>query len=686
MGNIAVPLIVTFTLATAFLGVLLNSIESHIQTERALVESEQRLHHFAEAGSDYFWELDENLRYSYLSDGFTSLSSLPPGALLGKTRQETGITGVEPEVLEKHFADLDAHRPFRDLRYPRSRPGGRRVFISVSGIPIHDKSGRFCGYRGSASDITEIMKTEEALRQSEERFRDFAEGASHWLWEMDSDLRYTYLSSSFEEYWGVQPAGVVGKTRAELFAETLPTLNADELNHWKELENASKSHQSFHRAEVKWVRPDGEVRFIQTDGKPVFDKDGTFKGYRGVGSDVTDAKIQEEMLRHALKMEAIGQLTGGVAHDFNNLLAVILGNLQLLEKSTGRDERVPRWIRSALDATDRGSELIERLLAFSRKQTLDAKIIDANELLLNIQDLLSRALGEGIELIMQSTENLWLTKVDSSQLETAVLNLAINARDAMVEGGTLTIETANFHLDEDRHSAEFDTEAGDYVLIKVSDTGTGIPADQLDEVLQPFFTTKATGEGSGLGLSMVYGFAKQSGGTVEISSKVGQGTTVKLYLPRDAAAKADARTAVADVGKPVGGSEKILVVEDDPAVRKVTVFMLEELGYQVLKAKDGQSALAVLKEEQVDLLFSDIVMPGGMRGDELAKLAVESNPDLKVLHCTGFGQAAKLRGDTATPDHAVLKKPYRMQDLDAAVRQSLAGENSQRKSEQHQTA
>jgi len=668
MRNIAVPLIVTFTPATVLLGKLLYSIESQIQTETALIESENKLHDFAEAGSDWFWEMDENLRFSYFSENFTKITGVPHSALLGKTRMETGITGVDPELWKNHLADLDAHRPFRDFRHPRILPDGRRVFLSINGKAIFDHAGNFQGYRGTGSDITEKMESEEALRQSAASLAEAQRltNIGNWRWSIERDE----LLSCSEEYariYGVSVDEIHDHMKGQMTQIIHPD---DRLRYAKFAELVDQEERDY-EIEYHIVRPDGKIRIVRELGEVIFDENGKAIEDFGTIQDVTELREAQAKLLQSQKLEALGQLTGGIAHDFNNLLSVVLGNLQLAEKLTAQDERITEWIRSAIEATDRGSDLVERLLAFSRKQALDAKIIDANELLISMQELLSRTLGEEFDVTIGTADDLWLTKADPGQLETALLNLAINARDAMVGGGTVKIETANIHVDDVGHASQIELKAGDYVLISVCDEGVGISPDIIGEVFQPFFTTKSPGEGSGLGLSMVYGFARQSGGSIEVSSDVGQGTTVKLYLPRTTAAKSDALTAVANVEKPVGGGETILVVEDDLAVRKVAVSLLEELGYQVLKAKDGPSAMAALKDEQVDLLFSDIIMPGGMRGDELANLACEHNSNLKVLHCSGCGQHMESQSDTAPPSHAVLKKPYRIEELASAVRQIL---------------
>jgi PAS domain S-box-containing protein len=526
--------------------------------------------------------------------------------------------------------------------------------------------------RDLRAELALRKESEQALRESEERFSDFAKGASHWFWEMDSELRYTYLSPSYEQYSGVHPESVVGKTRAELYAKVLPNINADEIEHWKKFENYTKSRQSFHRFEQKWVRPNGEVRYFQTGGKPVFDKDGTFKGYRGIGSDVTDIKTQEEALRQAQKMEAMGQLTGGVAHDFNNLLAVIMGNAEVLVARLGDDNRPAQAV---IRAATRGAELIERLLAFSRTQPLSPQSINIDAVITEMTYMLHRTLGETIEIEIRIAPDLWRALADPNQLGNAVLNLAINARDAMPNGGKLIIESANAPLDESYTASHSEVTPGDYVMLAVSDTGSGMSPEVLEHAFEPFFTTKEVGAGSGLGLSMIYGFAKQSDGEVSIHSEEGRGTTVRLYLPRaeEATDKADGEISTeGPKAGPHANGETILVVEDDPDVRALAEVVLENLRYRVLTAEDGRSGLAALeKAPGVDLLLSDVVLPGGMSGPDLAEHVRRRSPRVKVLFMSGYVDTAIQHHSPLPKKAELLKKPFRKNELAQKVRAVL---------------
>ncbi len=388
---------------------------------------------------------------------------------------------------------------------------------------------------------------------------------------------------------------------------------------------------------------------------------------------MAEAKEREAVtaqLRQAQKMEAIGKLTGGVAHDFNNLLQVISGNLQLLSREFGGNERAEKRIRNALTGVARGSKLASQLLAFGRRQPLEPKVVNLGRYLRGLDEMVRRALGEEVELETVVAGGLWNTFVDMGQLENAILNLAINARDAMKGRGRLTIEGGNAWLDDDYAARHPDIAAGQYVMIAVSDTGPGIAPEILDRVFEPFFTTKPEGEGTGLGLSMVYGFVKQSGGHAKIYSEVGQGTTVRLYLPRSR--QEEDIVIAAEAGPIAGGTETILVVEDDEGVRQTVVDILADLGYSVLKAKDAAGALIVIESgAPIDLLFTDVVMPGPLRSTDLAKKARERRPEVGVLFTSGYTDNAIVHGGRLDEGTHLLSKPYTREALARKLRQVL---------------
>lgn len=396
---------------------------------------------------------------------------------------------------------------------------------------------------------------------------------------------------------------------------------------------------------------------------------------REVAERTAQLRLNEEALRQAQKMEAVGQLTGGVAHDFNNILQVIVGNLELIRRLVPSDAgRVQRSVEQALNGARQASSLTQRLLAFSRRQPLDPKPIEINSLVNGMSELLNRTLGETISVETVRGAGLWKVEVDPNALESAVLNLAVNARDAMPQGGRLTIETMNAYVDEAYAAAHAEVVPGQYVLISVSDTGVGMDSDTIRRAFEPFFTTKPVGQGTGLGLSQVYGFVKQSGGHVKIYSEVGQGTTVKIYLPR-LQGHVEEQEAHPLVLTPEGNTrEIILVVEDDANVRAYSVEALRDLGYCVIEAPDGPSAMRLLKTDTpVDLLFTDVVLPGGMTGAQVAAQGRELRPELKVLFTTGYARNAIFHHGRLDKGVQLITKPFTFADLAAKVRDVLDG-------------
>jgi signal transduction histidine kinase/CHASE3 domain sensor protein/DNA-binding response OmpR family regulator len=395
-------------------------------------------------------------------------------------------------------------------------------------------------------------------------------------------------------------------------------------------------------------------------------------GFVVVCIDVTARLIAEQTARQAQKMEAIGQLTGGIAHDFNNLLQIIGANLEPAAADLGDKPRSQERVRSAIDAVGRGARLTGQLLAFARRQALDPRSTNVGRVVQDMTDLLRRTLGERVEIECIVAGGLWNTFIDPGQVEGAILNLAINARDAMHDGGKLTIEVANAFLDDAYAAIHSEVVSGQYVMVGVSDTGAGMSPEVVARAFEPFFTTKPEGRGTGLGLSQVYGFVKQSGGHIKIYSEVGQGTTVKLYLPRTR--KPEEGTGPVATGPVEGGKERILVVEDDAQVRAAAVDTLSELGYAVLKAENAEQALAILSSGvTVDLLFTDVVMPGPISTRELARRAQELQPRILVLYTSGYTQNAIVHNGRLDDDAVLLSKPYRREDLARKLRAMLDG-------------
>ena len=446
---------------------------------------------------------------------------------------------------------------------------------------------------------------------------------------------------------------------------------------------SQSSQENLRPFESRFLCRDGEARWLSWSAAP-----GHGCIY-AVGRDITEdkaaqARLEEaqEALRQAQKMEAVGQLTGGLAHDFNNLLQVVVGNIETLQrKMPPHLDRLRRAADHAMAGAQRASNLTQHLLAFSRKQPLNPRPVAVNRLVIGTSQMLQRTLGELIDVKTSLTPELRHVEIDGNQLEIALLNLAVNARDAMPDGGTLIIETFNLDLRNAAHAATENLPPGEYVAINVRDTGFGMPPEVSARAFEPFFTTKSVGQGTGLGLSQVYGFVRQSGGQVRITSSKGAGTTVRIYLP---AARPDAEVPAdesQEQAAAIAQRETILVVEDDPDVRAFTVETVRELGYDVVEARDGVNALNVLRQTPVgdiDLLFSDVVLPGGMNGQQLAQQAVALHPHLKVLFATGYARDVIVHHGRLDPGVELITKPFAFEDLATRLRSVLDGQDSSR--------
>ncbi len=479
----------------------------------------------------------------------------------------------------------------------------------------------------------------------------------------DGKFRYEEINPATLQLYGLARGQVIGFTVDDLFdADTAAELNAH-LTHCLQLNEP-----------YRYERVTGEA-IIEALATPVPSDDGITRRLIITAGDVTRRRHLEEQLRQSQKMEAVGQLTGGLAHDFNNLLTGISGSIELLETriAQGRMDDVQRYILTAKGAAKRAASLTHRLLAFSRRQTLDAKPTDLNRLVADLDELVRRIVGPAIAVELVAAADLWLTLVDQNQLENAVLNLCINARDAMPDGGRLTVETGNTTLDE-RAATERDLPAGQYVSLRVSDTGVGMTPAVAARAFDPFFTTKPLGEGTGLGLSMVYGFVRQSSGQARIDAEPGAGTTVWLYLPRHIG-EPEARESGAGIVKTstLETGEVALVVDDEASIRMLVTEVLEELGFTSIEAEDGQAGLGILESgRRIDLMITDVGLPGGINGRQLADAGLVLRPDLKVLFITGYAENAVMGNGHLKRGMHVLTKPFAMDELARRVRDVMA--------------
>ncbi len=461
---------------------------------------------------------------------------------------------------------------------------------------------------------------------------------------------------------GYRPDEMVGRSAGDF-------LYPDDLARTRQEMRLARRGKTTRNFETRYLHKDGRVLTLAWTG--VWSE--AERQHFFIGRDMTERIRLEAQLRQAHKMEAIGQLTGGIAHDFNNILTVILGMTELLADAVAGDPQLAATAKSIDEAAERGAQLTQRMLAFARKQPLQARALDLNESVTRVAAMLARTLGEDIALKTALGEDLWPALVDPAQVEDAILNLAVNARDAMPKGGHLVLETANVHFDEHYAKQQAEVLPGDYVAVIVTDSGAGMPPEVAERAFEPFFTTKEAGHGTGLGLSMVYGFVKQSRGHVKIDSEVGHGTSIKLYLPRAGDTFVASPSIAPAADAKAGGHETILVVEDAATVRTMVVRMLKELGYRVLEAEDGQAALKILQAPtEIDLLFTDMIMPNGLSGADLLGRARAQRPDLKVLFTSGYSEHfIKARGSARCGP--LLGKPYRREKLASAVRAVLDG-------------
>ncbi len=626
------------------------------------------------------------------SPEYLIVHGLPPEA--ANESHEDWVRRIHPEdreATEQKFRDA-VKSGVRDynVQYRIIRPSdGQTRWISVRSYIERDDAGKPLRLVGAHTDVTDQVLAEQALRKSEDEARQLAAKLADLnetleqrvrdktrerdrIWSVSQDL---LMVADYDGVWRtVNPAWTrtLGWSEAELLNKTSRWLEhpEDQARTMAEVDKLAAGEPTI-RFENRFRHKDGSYRWLSWTAVP--DQNQIYCVARDVTAEKAAAerlKTTEEALRQSQKMEAVGQLTGGIAHDFNNLLTGIVGSLDLMQTrlGQGRTDNIARYIDAAMTSANRAAALTHRLLAFARRQPLIPKSVDANVLIVSLEDLLRRTIGETLDLDIAAAPDLWCTLCDPNQLESALLNLAINARDAMPDGGHLKIATQNVRVDAINANAPALT-PGDYICISVSDSGTGMSPEVVARAFDPFFTTKPIGQGTGLGLSMIYGFARQSNGHVSIDSRLDIGTAVKLYLPRhegDAAAQDDEPLKGDQY---VAAGETLLVVEDEPVVRSVIVDMLQDEGYRVLEAVDGPSGLRVLRETpKIDLLITDIGLPG-INGRQLADQAREARPDLKILFITGYSESVVMAKGFLLPGMEMITKPF---DLDHFLRRIRA--------------
>jgi PAS domain S-box-containing protein len=591
--------------------------------------------------------------YGYAREQFLSMSLLD-------IRPREDWPDLHAAVRQKNLAP---ERTWRHLK-------ANGTLIDVS---VYSRTLLYQGRSASliaALDVTDRKRAEDERQSARDFLHTVIENVPVPITVKDAnDFTYVLMNGAAEKFFGISRAEVIGKTAYDIY----PKDTADTISEHDKSIMATRRQHFYEEHTVS--TPGNGKRFAAVTCHPILDSRERPQHLLTVIEDVTESKAINQQLQQAQKMEAVGNLTGGLAHDFNNLLAIIIGNLDLIQEEIVGNSVVEHKIDAVLQASLRGAELTQRLLAFSRRQPLQPRCVEVSGLVRKTTQLLARTLGENITMELEIARDLWPVLVDAAQMETALINIAVNARDASPNGGKLIIGCRNTHLDTDYAARHTEVRTGDYVLIEISDMGTGMSPEVLQRVFEPFFTTKDSGKGTGLGLSMVYGFIKQSSGHISAYSEIEKGTTFRLYLPR--AAESD--VAVLSDGEapelvPAAGGEVILAVDDNPGVRATVVDQLTGMGYQVLEADSAATALATLNSAiEIDLLFTDVVMPGGMSGRELAVEARATRPNLKVLFTSGFPGTLLSNDPDLDVGGTLLSKPYRKFELATAVRKSLQG-------------
>lgn len=632
-------------------------IEELMEARARSGATEKRLAETLNSVSEGFMVLDREWKFTFLNHAGAALLMRSGSDLIGRSiweefpdtrgsRFETSyrqaVRTGEAVTIEEYFEPLQSW--FEVRAYP-----------TPDGLAVH------------FHNVTERRGSVATLRTSEERFRLVTTVTNDVIWDWDLTTDDIWWNENMARQFGHGPDA---NRTGDFWARQIHPEDRERI--LAGVGAAIEGCLPEWSGEYRFIKADGSEAYVMDRALIIRDDAGVPRRMLGSLSDLTQRRQTEAQLREAQKLEVVGHLTGGVAHDFNNLLTVIIGTAESLTERLGDDAESVMLAEMTMAAAQRGAELTSRLLAFARQQPLEPKTTDVAHLVANFDPILRRTLSEDIDMEVVRGGGLWAATVDPGQLETALLNLVINARDAMPRGGRLTIETGNVSLDDDYAQAQEEVAAGQYVMLSISDTGSGMPPEIAMRVFEPFFTTKEVGKGSGLGLSMVYGFIKQSRGHVKIYSEQGEGTTVRLYLPRALGSRGPGETTGSAVRPDITGDERILVVEDDPMVREHVARQLRGLGYEVTVASDGPQALERLEcGETFDLLFTDVVMPGGLNGRELALAARRIRPDLKVLFTSGYTENAIVHQGRLDPGVQLLSKPYRKRELAEKVRRVL---------------
>lgn len=677
---------------------LVQDITQQKQAEQALSSSEERLRLITDTAPSLIAYLTPDLRYEFVNRSYVIRYDLPPHHIVGKRLRDL----ISPDRFEKAREQFEIVLAGEAVEFETIIPlRGVPTHVRVNYLPDFDERNVLRGFVSIIEDIERFKIIEQELRETQESLESRVETrttalirsnhqlrkeisdrrkAEHALVKQATQLRQAQLLAKMG-FWRLdlktsqltvspEMALILEVPHEELsqiqyadFVERF--IYPEDAGNFEKLMGTLPDRGWQYETEYRLVSGSGKVKWIAEIGEAIRGPDGRDHEEIGMMQDITERKNAEAQLTQALKMEAVGQLTGGIAHDFNNLLAVIMGSAELLSP-----EHDAALVEEIIQAARRGAELTGRLVAFSRSQSLVPKVVCVPDMVARLLDMLARTLGEAITIKENTAGGTWRIFVDEGQLENALLNLSLNARDAMPTGGVLEIAADNVRIDHPVQEPSITLEPGEYVRVSVKDTGTGVDSSLIDRVFEPFFTTKDIGQGSGLGLSMVYGFAKQSGGGVTIQSEADSGTCVSLYLPRT---QAELAASVADdTHLPPGHGQVVVLVEDDPGVRALTQKSLSSLGYAVHVAADAHSGLSLVRKlAGVDLLLTDVILPGGMSGPDLAQAARSENPGLRVLFMSGYAPNEMIANANLREGEALLKKPFKLGELAQSLNERL---------------
>ncbi|HJX33889.1 MAG TPA: PAS domain S-box protein [Desulfatiglandales bacterium] len=649
-----------------FLQGIFHDITNRKLAEEALRESEKKYRTILESIEEGYYETDIQGNFTFFNDSMCKISGYTRDELVRMNYRD--FLGPEPgKNVYKIFNKIyQTGQPARIIDYEFIKKDGSKISIEASASLIRDSGDKPVGFRGIIRDVTEGKKTEAELIRTKNFLQYIFDSSAECITTTDLHGNIIYISPRVKD--------ILGYDHKELIGKKVHSLYGNGKEDAKVIMKTITEKAELRNHEMKLARKDGGLVDINLSASLLKNEKGETIGTLGIYSDVTEKKRLDVQLQQARKMEAIGTLAGGIAHDFNNILTSIIGNAELMLVNFDNDEYLREGIEEIKIAGERAASLTRQLLAFSRKQMIQPKILDLNTLLAGIKNMLVRIIGENIEILVIPESGLWQIKIDPGQMEQVIMNLAVNARDAMPNGGKLIIQTANMYLDEnyfDKQSITFEEQTGPYVMVAVSDTGSGIDKKTQEHIFEPFYSTKEKGKGTGLGLSTVYGIAKQNKGFIWVYSEPGQGTTFKIYLPsakEGVKTEEKAQTPVKDLG----GSETVLVVEDNVSILNLAQKALQKYGYRVLTANSGEDALRICRgyEGPIDLLLTDVVMPT-MGGKETVERLQPLYPHMKVIYMSGYTDDAIVHLGVLEPGLNFIEKPFSPEALAVKVREVL---------------